>query len=59
MFYIKQELPVNEQIREKEVQVIDEQGNKLGMMKTFDAIEKAQERDLDLVLVAPNRKPKD
>lgn len=57
MFYIKQELPVNEQIREKEVQVIDEQGNKLGMMKTFDAIEKAQERDLDLVLVAPNGKP--
>lgn len=57
VFYIKQELPVNEQIREKEVQVIDEQGNKLGMMKTFDAIEKAQERDLDLVLVAPNGKP--
>lgn len=57
MFCIKQELPINEEIREKEVQVIDEQGNKLGVMKTFDAITKAQEKDLDLVLVAPNGNP--
>lgn len=57
VFYIKQELPINEQIREREVQVIDEQGNKLGVMKTFDAIEKAQEKELDLVLVAPNGNP--
>ncbi len=57
MFFIKQELPINEQIREREVQVIDEQGQKLGVMKTFDAIEKAAEKDLDLVLVAPNSNP--
>ncbi len=57
VFYIKQELPINEQIREREVQVIDEQGNKLGTMKTLDAIEKAQGKDLDLVLVAPNGNP--
>lgn len=57
MFYIKQELPINEQIREKEVQVIDEQGAKLGVMKTYDAILKAEEKKLDLVLVAPNAKP--
>ena len=57
MFYIKQELPINEQIRENEVQVIDEQGQKLGVMKTFDAIDKALERNLDLVLVAPNVNP--
>ena len=57
VFYIKQELPINEQIRESQVQVIDENGNKLGVMKTNDAIEKAIEKDLDLVLVAPNATP--
>lgn len=57
VFYIKQELPINEQIREKEVQVIDETGQKLGVMKSFDAIRIAEEKDLDLVLVAPNGTP--
>ena len=57
MFYIKQELPINEQIREKEVQVIDEVGQKLGVMKTFDAIQIAEQKNLDLVLVAPNGNP--
>lgn len=57
MFCIKQELPINEQIREKEVQVIDEAGQKLGVMKTFDAINIASEKNLDLVLVAPNGNP--
>jgi translation initiation factor IF-3 len=57
VFYIKQELPINEQIREKEVQVIDEDGKKLGTMKIFDAISKASEKELDLVLVSPNVTP--
>ena len=57
VFYIKQELLVNEQIRENQVQVIDEQGAKLGLMKTSEAILKAEEKNLDLVLVAPNAKP--
>ena len=57
MFFIKQELPINEQIREHEVQVIDEQGSKLGVMKTHDAILTAEQKNLDLVLVAPNAKP--
>ncbi len=57
VFCIKQELPINEQIREKEVQVIDEAGQKLGVMKTFDAINVASEKNLDLVLVAPNGNP--
>ena len=57
VFFIKQELPINEQIREREVQVIDENGNKLGVMKTFDAIDKAAEKRLDLVLVSPNTIP--
>lgn len=56
-FIIKQELPINGQIREKEVQVIDENGEKLGVLPINEAIEKAEERDLDLVLVAPNVSP--
>lgn len=57
MFFIKQELPINGQIREKEVQVIDENGQKLGVMQIRDAIEVAEEKNLDLVLVAPNGNP--
>ena len=57
VFCIKQELPINELIRVKEVQVIDETGKKLGIMKSFDAIRIAEEKDLDLVLVAPNGNP--
>ena len=57
VFCIKQELPINEQIRLKEVQVIDDQGNKLGVMNTKEAIEVAYEKNLDLVLVAPNATP--
>lgn len=57
VFCIKQELPINEQIRNKEVQVIDEQGNKLGVMNTFDAIDMAVDKKMDLVLVAPNTTP--
>ncbi len=56
-FNIKQELPINEQIRLKEIQVIDEQGQKLGIIDTNKAIEIAYEKNLDLVLVAPNGNP--
>lgn len=54
MFYIKQELPINEKIRAKNVQVIDEQGQKVGPMSLNDALNMAFEKKLDLVLVAPN-----
>jgi len=37
--------------------VIDDEGNQVGMMKTPDAVRFAQERDLDLVEVAPEAKP--
>ena len=57
VFFIKQELPINGQIKEKEVQVIDENGQKLGVMQTRDAINIAEDKDLDLVLVAPNGNP--
>ena len=51
---IKQDNLINEQIRFKEVQVIDEEGNKLGKMTTVDAIDIAMDKNLDLVLVSSN-----
>jgi translation initiation factor IF-3 len=40
-----------------EVRVIDDEGNQIGVMKTPDALNFAQERDLDLVEVAPEARP--
>jgi translation initiation factor IF-3 len=40
-----------------EVRVIDEEGTQVGVMKTPDALALAQERDLDLVEVAPEARP--
>ncbi|MCC6934544.1 MAG: translation initiation factor IF-3 [Candidatus Yanofskybacteria bacterium] len=51
------ELRVNHQIRIPEVQVIDQDGKQLGVMKTFDALRLAKDRDLDLVEVSPMAQP--
>lgn len=51
---IKQEQLINEQIRFKEVQVIGEDGQKLGKMPTSEALELAEDKHLDLVLVSSN-----
>ena len=45
---------INGQIRAREVQVIDEDGTQLGTMPTNEAIEKAQDKSKDLVLVSGN-----
>lgn len=57
MFFIKQELPINRQIKAKEVQLIGDKGEKLGVVSLNEALEKAEEKNLDLVLVAPNANP--
>ena len=57
MFYIKQELPINGQIRAKEVQLIGENGEKLGVVDFREALEMAEDKKLDLVLVSPNANP--
>ena len=57
MFFIKQELPINGQIRAREVQLIGDEGEKLGVVSLKEALEIAEEKKLDLVLVAPNSKP--
>jgi translation initiation factor IF-3 len=48
---------INERIRVPEVRLIDDEGNQVGVMKTPDALAFAQERELDLVEVAPEARP--
>jgi translation initiation factor IF-3 len=48
---------INERIRVPEVRLIDDEGKQIGVMKTADALAFAQERDLDLVEVAPEARP--
>jgi translation initiation factor IF-3 len=57
VFFIKQELPINGQIRAKEVQLIGDNGEKLGVLSLRDALAQAEEKKLDLVLVAPQGNP--
>ncbi|MGB7432231.1 MAG: translation initiation factor IF-3 [Ahrensia sp.] len=47
----------NEDIRESEVQLIDDEGNHRGVTDTRDALAMAEEAGLDLVLISPNAKP--
>ena len=48
---------INERIRVPEVRLIDENGEQIGIVPTADALERARERDLDLVEVAPQSNP--
>ncbi|USS85244.1 translation initiation factor IF-3 [Fructilactobacillus myrtifloralis] len=48
---------VNDGIRAREMMVIDDQGNKLGLKSKAEAMQIAEDANLDLVLVAPNAKP--
>ena len=48
---------INEQIRDREVRLVGEHGEQLGIMSAFDALKLAREADLDLVKIAPQAKP--
>jgi translation initiation factor IF-3 len=48
---------INERIRVPEVRLIDESGQQVGIIPTRDALRIAQDKDLDLVEVAPDAKP--
>ncbi len=48
---------INEEIRDKELRVIDSDGTQLGIMSLEAALELANEKKLDLVNIAPNAKP--
>lgn len=51
------DLFINEQIRDREVRVIGEDGEQLGVMSSRDAQKLADEAGLDLVKIAPTAKP--
>ncbi len=51
------DLMINEQIRDKEVRLIGEDGEQLGVMPARDALQMAKEAELDLVKIAPTAKP--
>ncbi len=51
------ELMINEQIRDKEVRVIGEDGQQLGIMSSREALALADEAGLDLIKIAPTAKP--
>ena len=53
----KQFIRINERIRAREVRVIDDKGEQLGIMPPFDALKIARERGLDLVEVSPTAVP--
>ena len=51
------DLMINEEIRDREVRVIDENGEQLGVMPTPRALALAEERELDLAMIQPGAKP--
>lgn len=53
----EEKVRVNEMIRARQIRVIDEEGNQLGIMSPFDALREAEERGLDLVEVANKAVP--
>lgn len=51
------ELMINEQIRDREVRLVGENGEQLGIMSAREALARAEELELDLVKIAPTAKP--
>ena len=50
-------MQINEDIRDREVRVVTDGGEQLGIMSAKEALKKAEERNLDLVKISPNAKP--
>ncbi len=48
---------INEQIKDKEIRLVGENGEQLGIMSSRDAMKIAEEAELDLVKIAPTAKP--
>lgn len=51
------ELQINEEIRDKELRIIDSDGSQLGFMSSNQALELAESKNLDLVKIAPQASP--
>lgn len=54
---IIKEQQINEQIRDKELRVIDEDGTQLGILSAKEAQNLATQKNLDLVKISPNANP--
>lgn len=54
---INMDMMINEEIRDKEIRLIGQDGEQLGIMSARQALEIAEEKDLDLVKIAPTAKP--
>lgn len=57
LFIATKELSINEEISAKEVRLIDENGEQVGVVETKAALAKAYENGLDLVEISPNSAP--
>ena len=53
----KDQTQINEKIRAKELRLIGQDGEQIGVKSKREALEMAERVDLDLVVVAPNAKP--
>ena len=53
----KKELYINEEIRGRELRVIDSDGSQLGILSSQQALALAEEKNLDLVMISPQAKP--
>lgn len=54
---IKNQHQINEEIRDREIRVISESGEQLGIMSAQEALRIAEEAELDLVKISPNAVP--
>ena len=57
MLIISKELQINEDIRDKEIRLIDSDGSQVGVISARDAQKMANEQKLDLVKISPNAQP--
>lgn len=57
MKIISKDFLINEDIREKEIRVIGDDGAPLGVISSREALRLAEEKELDLVMMSPNAKP--
>ena len=56
-FINEKDIQINEKIKEPEVRVIDPDGEQLGIMTSREALNKAFEMELDLIMISPNANP--
>lgn len=57
MSIISDKVKINEKIKGRELRIISEDGEQLGIMSASEALELALQKELDLVEISPNAKP--